>query len=87
MPHNIAHFNFQIIQQGEPLVMEKTKKRSMTLTAGLEPVRASHNIRQESSPTLQNSCALKKGKKTKGGCWLNLEKKPRKIRLRSTQVK
>lgn len=26
--------------------------------AGPVPVRASHSIRQESSPTLQNSCAL-----------------------------
>lgn len=30
----------------------------ITLITGLEPTRASHNMRQESSPTLQNSCAL-----------------------------
>ena len=30
----------------------------ITLTTGLEPTRASHNNRQESSPTLQNSCEL-----------------------------
>lgn len=29
-----------------------------TLTTGLDPTRASHKMRQESSPTLQNSCAL-----------------------------
>lgn len=69
------------------LVTEKIKQEIMTFTAGLEPVRASHNIRQESSPTLQNSCALKKENKRKGGCWLNLEKRPRKIRFPCTREK
>jgi len=32
--------------------------RIATLTTGEDPTLASHNIRQESSPTLQNSCAL-----------------------------
>uniref|UniRef100_A0A2P2KLH8 FVE n=1 Tax=Rhizophora mucronata TaxID=61149 RepID=A0A2P2KLH8_RHIMU len=35
----------------------------MTLITGLEPIRASHNMRQESSPTLQNSCALQQSYK------------------------
>lgn len=30
----------------------------ITLTTGEDPVLASHRMRQESSPTLQNSCAL-----------------------------
>lgn len=32
--------------------------RQLTLMHGAVPTRASQNIRQESSPTLQNSCAL-----------------------------
>ena len=33
-------------------------RRYSTFVTGLVPVLASHSIRQESSPTLQNSCAL-----------------------------
>jgi hypothetical protein len=36
------------------------ERRNVTLTTGVQPALASHNTRQESSPTLQNSCALLK---------------------------
>jgi hypothetical protein len=48
------------------LVQLDVEQKNVTLTAGSVPVRASHRIRQASSPTLQNSCALHSKKKRKG---------------------
>ena len=53
-------------KRGKPqkvIIRKRIIKRKFTLTVGLVPTRASQNMRQESSPTLQNSCALQNTKK------------------------
>lgn len=55
----ILQYNWNFIFLGEisPVVIS-AKCQPYTLITGLDPLRASHNMRQESSPTLQNSCEL-----------------------------
>lgn len=63
-----VHINyaFSYIQQFVPRIKKEVRyepiksERQLTLKIGSKLTRASHNIRQESSPTLQNSCALHK---------------------------